>query len=69
MLASKLLGLILVRVPDILTVLTLGLPAYAGFEICRRWLQAQGLMHVPTLALVVAAPLNIALNWLLAWGP
>ncbi|BGP42920.1 ethionine resistance protein [Rhodotorula kratochvilovae] len=52
-----------------LRILILGLPAYAGFECIRRWLQAQGLMLAPVLALVVAAPLNILLNWLLIWGP
>lgn len=46
-----------------------GLPPYAIFEICRRYLQAQGLMHAPTLVLFIAAPLNVFLNWLLVWGP
>ena len=49
--------------------LSFGLPGYAGFECIRRWLQAQGLMFAPTLALFVAAPLNVLLNWLFVWGP
>lgn len=52
-----------------LKIISFGLPGYAGFECLRRWLQSQGLMHAPTLALFVAAPLNICLNLLLVWGP
>lgn len=52
-----------------LKILVFGLPGYAGFEIMRRWLQAQGLMIVPTITLVIASPINIFLNWLLVWGP
>ncbi|GAA5836748.1 hypothetical protein JCM9279_007648 [Rhodotorula babjevae] len=57
------------RAGQYLRVLILGLPAYSGFECIRRWLQAQGLMLAPVLALVAAAPLNVLLNWLLVWGP
>lgn len=28
-----------------LRIAVFGLPPYAGFELCRRYLQAQGLMH------------------------
>lgn len=52
-----------------LRILVLGLPGYACFEICRRYLQAQGLMHAPTVVLFVASPLNAVLNYLLVWGP
>lgn len=52
-----------------LKVLSLGLPGYAGFEICRRYLQAQGLFHAPTIVLLFVSPLNALLNWLLVWGP
>ncbi|GAA6009666.1 hypothetical protein JCM10207_004147 [Rhodosporidiobolus poonsookiae] len=52
-----------------LRVLILALPAYAGFEIIRRWLQAQGLMTAPVIALTVAAPINLLLNYFLVWGP
>lgn len=52
-----------------LKVLALGMPGYAGFECVRRWLQAQGLMMAPVVALGFAAPLNALLNWLLVWGP
>lgn len=50
-------------------VLIFGLPGYAGFEISRRWLQAQGLMIIPTISLIIASPINVFLNWLLVWGP
>ncbi|MCO5565376.1 hypothetical protein L7F22_019049 [Adiantum nelumboides] len=52
-----------------LRVLVIGLPGYAGFEVCRRYLQAQGLMHAPTIVLFVASPINALLNWLFVWGP
>ncbi|KAK4052808.1 ethionine resistance protein [Microbotryomycetes sp. JL201] len=52
-----------------LKVMSLGLPAYGGFECIRRWLQAQGLMVAPVITLAVAAPLNVILNYLLVWGP
>ncbi|GAA5863090.1 hypothetical protein JCM8547_002794 [Rhodosporidiobolus lusitaniae] len=52
-----------------LRILIPSLPAYAGFEVIRRWLQAQGLMTAPVIALTVAAPFNILLNWLLVSGP
>ncbi|UZJ53193.1 hypothetical protein CBS101457_002513 [Exobasidium rhododendri] len=52
-----------------LQILAIGLPAYAGFEICRRYLQAQGLFHAPTVVLLFVSPLNAFLNWLLVWGP
>ncbi|PWY98631.1 MATE efflux family protein [Testicularia cyperi] len=52
-----------------LAVLSIGLPGYAFFETCRRYLQAQGLMHAPTLVLIFVSPLNAIANYLLVWGP
>ncbi|GAA5955296.1 hypothetical protein JCM21900_003037 [Sporobolomyces salmonicolor] len=57
------------RAGQYLKAFAFGLPAYTGFEVTRRWLQAQGLMTAPVLALVFAAPVNFALNWLLVWSP
>ncbi|GJN93150.1 hypothetical protein Rhopal_006197-T1 [Rhodotorula paludigena] len=57
------------RAGQYLRILILGLPAYSGFECIRRWLQAQGLMFAPVLALVAAAPTNVFFQWLLVWGP
>ncbi|KWU41857.1 MATE efflux family protein [Rhodotorula sp. JG-1b] len=52
-----------------LRIMSLAIPGYAGFECIRRWLQAQGMMVAPVLALVVAAPVNLALNYFLVVGP
>lgn len=52
-----------------LRVMLPGVPAYAGFEVCRRYLQAQGLMSASTMVLLLVSPLNAFLNWLLVWGP
>lgn len=52
-----------------LRVLLPGLPAYAGFEVCRRYLQAQGLMSASTVVLCFVSPLNAVMNYLLVWGP
>lgn len=49
--------------------LSIGLPAYAFNSITRRYFQAQGLMNVPSLIIVIVAPINAVLNWLLVWGP
>ncbi|KAL8291589.1 hypothetical protein RQP46_002567 [Phenoliferia psychrophenolica] len=52
-----------------LKVLSASLPAYAYFECIKRWLQAQGLMHVPTILVCIVAPINVLLNYLLVWLP
>lgn len=52
-----------------LAILAIGLPGYALFEVCRRYLQAQGLMHAPTIVLIFVSPLNAIANYLLVWGP
>ncbi|GAA5883186.1 hypothetical protein JCM16303_006134, partial [Sporobolomyces ruberrimus] len=57
------------RAGQYLKVFSFGLPAYTGFETIRRWLQAQGLMNAPVVALFLAAPTNFFLNWALVWGP
>ncbi|KAG9123094.1 hypothetical protein FRC07_000239 [Ceratobasidium sp. 392] len=45
------------------------LPGQAIAVISRRYFQAQGLMHVPTIITIIIAPLNALLNYLLVWGP
>ena len=50
-----------------LRILILGTPGFAAFECWKRFMQAQGLFHAPTIVLVVAAPLNAFLGWLLVW--
>ncbi|KAI0040201.1 MATE efflux family protein [Auriscalpium vulgare] len=62
-----------------LKYLSISLPAYTFNSISRRYFQSQGkpvqnlfasLFTVPTQIIVVIAPINAVLNWLLAvWGP
>ena len=47
----------------------LGLPAYVFNQVSRRYFQAQGLFAVPTRIILVVAPINVLLNYLLVWGP
>ncbi len=48
---------------------SLGLPAYAFNCTSRRYFQAQGLFSIPTRIIMVVAPFNALLNYLLVWGP
>ncbi|KAJ7198620.1 mate-domain-containing protein [Mycena haematopus] len=48
---------------------SLGLPAYAFNLISRRYFQSQGLFAVPTRIILVVAPINALLNYVLVWGP
>ncbi|KAI0264617.1 MATE efflux family protein [Gloeopeniophorella convolvens] len=52
-----------------LKVASIGLPAYTFNCISRRYFQSQGLFTVPTQIIIVVAPINAALNYLLVWGP
>ncbi|KAF8582566.1 multidrug/Oligosaccharidyl-lipid/Polysaccharide flippase [Ramaria rubella] len=47
----------------------LGLPAYGFNNLSRRYFQSQGLFAVPTHIVMVIAPINALLNYLLVWGP
>ncbi|CAE6467908.1 unnamed protein product [Rhizoctonia solani] len=49
--------------------LSIGLPAYSFNVVIRRYFQAQGLMHVPSMIIGIIAPINALLNWILVWGP
>lgn len=40
-----------------------GIPAYVFFETGKRFLQAQGVYHISTYVLFVAAPLNVVMNF------
>ncbi|KAJ7885100.1 MATE efflux family protein [Mycena olivaceomarginata] len=48
---------------------SLGLPAYAFNLISRRYFQSQGLFAVPTRIIMIVAPINALLNYILVWGP
>lgn len=50
-----------------LRVLILGGPGFVFFETGKRFVQAQGLFQATTYVLLIAAPLNIFINWLLVW--
>lgn len=50
-----------------LRITLIGVPGYILFECGKRFLQAQGIYHASTLVLIISAPINIALNYLLVW--
>jgi MATE family multidrug resistance protein len=50
-----------------LKVLIAGTPGYAAFESGKRYVQAQGLFSATMYILLICAPLNAFLNWLLIW--
>lgn len=47
----------------------LATPAFALFEALKKMMQAQGLFNAPTLVLLLGAPINVLLNYLLVWIP
>ncbi|KAK2744835.1 hypothetical protein FQN57_004159 [Myotisia sp. PD_48] len=48
-------------------VVTFGAPGVAAFEASKRYVTAQGLFSAPLYVLLVAAPLNILMNWGFVW--
>ncbi|KZF18936.1 MATE efflux family protein [Xylona heveae TC161] len=50
-----------------LKVVLAGAPGYAAFEAGKRFMQAQGLFSATFYVLLIGAPLNILLSWLLVW--
>ncbi|KAI1749899.1 MATE efflux family protein [Xylaria castorea] len=50
-----------------LRVAIIGIPGYAAFEGGKRFVQSQGLFSATTYVLLVAAPINVFVNWLLVW--
>ncbi|KAJ2063985.1 ethionine resistance protein [Coemansia sp. S146] len=47
----------------------LGALAWMLFECIKRFLQAQGIMHVSTCVLLLVMPIHLANNYLLVWSP
>ena len=45
--------------------LLLGLPAYGFNNVARRYFQSQGLFDVSTRIIIIIAPVNVILNYLL----
>ncbi|CAJ2513697.1 Uu.00g018160.m01.CDS01 [Anthostomella pinea] len=50
-----------------LRVVIAGIPGFAAFEGGKRFVQSQGLFEATTYVLLIAAPLNILINWLMVW--
>lgn len=50
-----------------LRILTIGAPGYALFEAGKRFVQAQGIFAASTYVLMICAPLNALLNYILVW--
>lgn len=51
-----------------LRVIAFGLPGFIIFENLKHFLQAQGIFHASTYVLLVCAPLNAFLNYVLVWN-
>lgn len=51
-----------------LKIMLPGAPAYILFENLKRYLQAQGIFEAGTYVLMICAPLNVALSYLLVWN-
>lgn len=56
-----------VKAGSFLRVSLIGLPGYAFFEALKRFLQAQGDCNAALVVLLVCAPVNALLSWLLAF--
>lgn len=50
-----------------LKVLVFGAPGYALFESAKRYVQAQGRFAATMYVLLICAPINVFLHWLLVW--
>jgi len=50
-----------------LRIVICGIPGYAAFEGGKRFVQSQGLFIATTYVLLIAAPINVLLNWTLVW--
>jgi MATE family multidrug resistance protein len=50
-----------------LKVLIFGAPGYALFESAKRYVQAQGRFAATMYVLLICAPINVFLHWLLVW--
>ncbi|KAK6348856.1 hypothetical protein TWF730_009624 [Orbilia blumenaviensis] len=54
---------------DYLRILAFGAPGYAAWEVGKRFVQAQGIFMASTYILLICAPVNALLNYLLVWHP
>lgn len=51
-----------------LKVLVWSVPGFIIFEVLKQYLQAQGIFHASTVVLVICAPFNFLLTYLLVWN-
>lgn len=51
-----------------LRVLVWSVPGFIVFEVLKQYLQAQGIFHASTVVLIVCAPFNFFLTYLLVWN-
>ncbi|KAJ2613786.1 ethionine resistance protein [Coemansia sp. RSA 1365] len=49
--------------------LLITVPAFTGFEACKRYLQAQGIMRANTVVLILVVPFHCVINYLLVRSP
>lgn len=50
-----------------LQVVSLGIPGFILFECGKRFLQCQGIFHASSIVLMICAPLNALMNYVLVW--
>lgn len=53
---------------EYLRILVWGVPGFIFFEVLKQYLQAQGIFHASTVILVICAPFNFILTYLLVWN-
>ncbi|CAN6664695.1 ethionine resistance-conferring protein 1 [Trichomonascus vanleenenianus] len=51
-----------------LRIVSFGAPGYALFECGKRFVQAQGIFHASTMVLLICAPFNAIMNYVLVWN-
>ncbi|KAI1337393.1 MATE efflux family protein [Xylariaceae sp. FL0016] len=50
-----------------LRIVILSIPGFAAFEGGKKYVQAQGIPEATTYVLLIAAPINVFINWFLVW--
>jgi len=60
------MGLVIIAA-NYLKIVSIGMPGFILFECGKRFLQCQGVFHASTYVLLICAPLNAILNWVLVW--
>lgn len=50
-----------------LRITLFGAPGFACFEAGKKFVQAQGLFFAPMYVLLICAPLNVVMSWMLVW--